>query len=389
MRRLGLAAWSIIGVLILIAIAVWLMVKVSVIFPPLGLALLIIYVLNPVVSRLERRGVRRSVGAIGSYVVFLGALTLIVFLTIPFVSRQIDEFRDRWPEFQVEAIGFIEDSAGTLEDRFGFEINTSQVTCLFGADELANPDAPTDQRCDEVTQRFRERLTEEAGRLTELGTSALHVLLIFIIGPLIALYMLIDLPQLQRDFINLVPPEHRPEVLDVGARIARTVGGFFRGQLVVALIVGVMCSIGFKLIGLPFWLIIGAVAGVTNLIPLVGPFIGGGLGAIVGVVTGGARLAIGAAIVALVVQQLDNHLISPNVMKRTVNLHPGTVMLALLAGGTLAGFWGVLLAVPGVAVAKIVLGHLWATRVLGEADSPFPPASLEEETQAEIIVTEE
>jgi predicted PurR-regulated permease PerM len=76
----------------------------------------------------------------------------------------------------------------------------------------------------------------------------------------------------------------------------------------------------------------------------------------------------------LIVQQIDNHIISPNVMRRTVQLHPVTVMLSLLAGATLAGFWGVLLAVPGVAVAKLLLSHFWATRVLGVPPSPYSPA---------------
>jgi predicted PurR-regulated permease PerM len=85
----------------------------------------------------------------------------------------------------------------------------------------------------------------------------------------------------------------------------------------------------------------------------------------------GVGLGFKAAIAALVVQQIDNHIISPNVMKRTVQLHPVTVMLGLLAGGTLAGFWGVLLAVPAIAVAKIIIGHLWTTRVLGLEPTPF------------------
>jgi predicted PurR-regulated permease PerM len=187
---------------------------------------------------------------------------------------------------------------------------------------------------------------------------------------LLALYILIDLPQLQRDALNLVPESHRHEFADLGSKIGRAVGGFFRGQLFVALMVGVMSSIGFWLIGLPFWLVIGGLAGFTNLIPLVGPFIGGGLGLLVGVVTEGTALGVAAAVVALIVQQIDNHIISPNVMKRTVQIHPATVMLALLAGGTLAGFWGVLLGVPAVAVVKLLLAHFWTTRVLGEDVSP-------------------
>ena len=137
-----------------------------------------------------------------------------------------------------------------------------------------------------------------------------------------------------------------------------------------------MSALGFALIGLPFWFLIGAIAGFFNLIPLVGPYIGGALGFLVGTVTGGVGLGLKAALVELVVQQIDNHIISPNVMKRTVQIHPATVMLAILAGGAVAGFWGVLLGVPAVAVIKLLLGHVWATRVLGEEVSPVGPRGI-------------
>lgn len=390
LRRAGVAAWSIIGLLILLAISAWLLWKVRVIFPPLVLALLIIYLLNPLVSRLEERRVPRGLGAVLAYVVVLGGMVLFVIAVTPFVSRQISNFSDEWPQFRAQTLATIESTTGSIEDRFGTRINTSQISCLLGADETQTPDAPSQARCDEVTKEFRDWLGTRAERVTEIGGTILEGLLIFILAPLLALYLLIDLPQLQRDVLHLVPHASRAEVADLGSKMGRAIGGFFRGQLFVALIVFLLSSLGFRVIGLPFWLVIGAIAGVTNLIPLIGPFFGGGIGFLVGTVTEGIGLGLKAVVVAVIVQQFDNHVVSPNVMKRTVQLHPVTVMLALLAGGTLAGFWGVLLAVPSVAVAKILLGHLWTTRVLGEETTPHgavatagaaPPAAVPEESQ--------
>jgi predicted PurR-regulated permease PerM len=360
LRRAGISAWSIIGILILAYAGMWALLKIRIVFPPLVLALLIIYLLNPPVGWLERRGVPRGIGALGSYVVVLGGLTLLVIALIPLVSKQITQFGNQLPAFRAEVVDFVDGAAQTIEDRFGTEIDTTQVDCLLGSEQ-----APSQAECDEVTRDLREQITAQAGRLTEIGFSLLEALLVFILAPLIALYLLIDLPRLSRDLANLVPESHRAETIDLGDKVSRAVGGFFRGQLFVALIVGILSSIGFYIIDLPFWLVIGAVAGFFNLVPLVGPYIGGGLGFLVGTIGGNIGLGLQAALVELIVQQLDNHIISPNVMKRTVNLHPVTVMLSLLAGGTLAGFWGVLLGVPAVAVLKIVLGHLWATRVLG------------------------
>lgn len=140
-------------------------------------------------------------------------------------------------------------------------------------------------------------------------------------------------------------------------------GGFFRGQLLVALLVGVLSALALRIVGLPYWLVVGMIAGFFNLIPMVGPFIGG----IPAVLIAAAFLTpwhILYVVVALtIVQQIDNHFVSPNVMRWAVRLHAVTVMLSLLAGAALAGFSGMLLAVPVVASVKVVAAHLWRTRV--------------------------
>jgi predicted PurR-regulated permease PerM len=370
LRRLGIAAWSLIGIVAVLVLAVYALAKVRIVFPPLVLALLIIYLANPIVSRLERRGVPRILGTFFSYLVVLGSFTVIVILLVPYVSGQVQDFSDEWPKLREQTVVFVEDTASSLEDRFGFTIQTTQLTCLLGADQIESREAPSHERCDEVTTDFRKRVTSRLGSFLDISRSVLEGLLVFILGPLLALYILIDLPNIQRDMLALVPEQQRDEMADLGQKVNRAFGGFIRGQLLVALSVGVLSALGFAFIGLPFWLIIGAIAGLFNLVPLIGPFIGGGVGFLVGTMTGGVGLGLKAALVELAVQQLDNHVISPTIMKKTVNLHPATVMLALLAGGTMGGIWGIFLAVPGVAVAKLLLGHIWATRVLGVEPSP-------------------
>jgi predicted PurR-regulated permease PerM len=370
-RRAGITAWSIIGISILVVGAAWLLFKIRVIFPPLVLALVIIYLVNPIVSRFERRGLRRSIATVLSYILVMGAIVLLVAALTPFVSNQISHFAEEWPSIKRETAQAVEDVADGLEERTGLRIETEQFVCLLGVSGDDSAEAPSEERCDALTERLRKQIAAQAGRLTEIGLGLLEAALIFVLAPLLALYLLIDLPQIQRDLLGLVPETHREEASDLASKVGRAVGGFFRGQLFVAFTVGVMSAVGFGLIGLEFWFLIGAIAGITNLIPLVGPFIGGGLGFLVGTVTDGIGKGLLAALVALIVQQIDNHFISPQVMARTVKLHPATVMLSLLAGGTIAGFWGVLLGVPAVAVIKLLSLHFWTTRVLGEESTPF------------------
>jgi predicted PurR-regulated permease PerM len=153
-----------------------------------------------------------------------------------------------------------------------------------------------------------------------------------------------------------------------------------RGQLVVALIVGILSSFGMWVIDLPFWLLIGLVAGFLNMIPFLGPFVGGALAALVALLAGNFWQAVWAVVIMIVVQQIDNHLITPMIQRTRVNLSPLVIVLALVIGGSLAGLLGVLIAVPVTAAARILVGHLWRTRVLGQ--------SWQEASQAMIEVTE-
>ena len=376
LRRAGIGAWSLIGIVIVAAFFLWVLLKIRIILPPLVLAILILYMLNPIVSRLERRGVPRLVGTIGAYVVVLGSFTALMLAAIPFASAQVESFVEEWPQYREGLVRFVESSAAGIEDTFNTDVDVSQIECLLGADQTDVVNTPSSARCDEVTEDLRDQIVAQAGRITEIGSSLFEILIVFVVGPLVALYLLIDLPDLTRDLMNFIPESHREEAGDLGSKVALAVGGFFRGQLVVALSVGLLSALGFRLIELPFWFVIGAVAGFFNLVPLIGPYIGGGIGFLVGAISGDLSLGIKAAVVELIVQQIDNHVISPNVMKRTVNIHSVTVMLGLLVGGTLAGFWGLLLAVPTIAVAKIVFSHFWVTRVLGQrlpaTETPIP-----------------
>src|SRR5688500_13401940 len=135
LRRAGIGAWSIIGILLLVATAAWFLFTIRVIFPPLVLALLLIYLLNPVVTRLERRKISRPVGAVFAVVALFGLLTLIGFIAAPFVTTQAEDYSDRWPQFRVDLANSVEDLAASVEERTGIAVDASRVSCLFGSDD--------------------------------------------------------------------------------------------------------------------------------------------------------------------------------------------------------------------------------------------------------------
>ncbi|MGH3118219.1 MAG: AI-2E family transporter [Gaiellales bacterium] len=368
--RAGVIAWSVLGILTLAFVIGWVLYQVRNIFPPMVLAVALIFLLNPAVTALERRGLRRGVGTAAIYLLFLLGIALIVALIVPALGRQGQQMIDTFP-------GFLDSLTARLEgiaNRFGQTVDAAAFR--------------------QVLERGREGLFQGVGKILEVTRSALHLVLAFVLAPILALYILADLPRLRERFVDHLPPAYREEWLMLLRRCGEAVGGFFRGQLLVASIVGVLSSVGLWIVGIPFWLAIGLLAGFFNIVPLIGPFIGGGIALIVGIVSGGLTKALLAALVMLVVQQLDNHFISPNVMGRAVRLQPVTIILALLAGASLAGLWGMLLAVPGTAVAKILLLHYYTTHVLGrpsphlEADRGPPENPRTARPEAQVAAEE-
>ncbi|MDZ7675516.1 MAG: AI-2E family transporter [Acidimicrobiales bacterium] len=402
----GRVAWGLLGLAAALAVLFWIGWQFRVVIPPLVLAGAIVFILNPVVSFLARRGLPRAAGTGLSYLGFASILVLTGFLVAPLVQRQADDLADEWPEIRDDLIAWLDDISEQSKDGGWFiEIpNWDELRDQLGgtdSDEVAafdeaivdaenalneNGDAQVAQRLGDTTSVVRSDLGEEQGlaerlnTVREVGTRIFEVGLIFVLAPIIAFYLLVDLPHIGAIVRKLIPERAEPQVLHVGHRLNNTIGGFFRGQLAVALIVGAMVSLGLGILGLPFWLIVGMIAGVFNLIPLIGPWVGAVPGIVIALTTRDFGTAIWVAVIMTVAQQIDNHFISPLVMQRTTSLHPAVVMMALLAGGSLGGFFGLLLAVPVTASLKVIIGHLWAVYVLEQpveevlaAENGVPP----------------
>ena len=345
-RAAGSFAWAVVGLAVMVAIAALLLWQVRVIFPPLIFAGAIVFLLNPVVTRLHRRGIPRAAGVGIAYLAAIGVVVATAFVVVPVASHQVDQLRDDWPDIRDKGERWIDDRAADSEDWIIQLPTVDEIRDEFNSDDKSLGD-----RIDQVR---------------DIGVRIFHVLLILILGPVIAFYLLVDLPHTRRVLDGLIPSGARPEVEAVARRLNRAMGGFFRGQLAVAMIVGVACSIGLAIIGLKFWFLVGMIAGLFNLIPLIGPWVGGVPGVAIALTTGSLLQAVGVVAIMVGVQQVDNHLITPYVMQRAVRLHPAAVVLALLAGGTLGGFFGLLLAVPVAAALKIIASHLWRVHVLGK-----------------------
>ncbi len=348
-RRIGVYSWSTIGAVILILFGGFVLIEGRIIFAPLFIALIVVIVLNPFVSALQHRGVHRLIGAAIAFLGLLAALVAIGLLVIPSIADQARGFATEFPLLYDR---FIEQVV-TFGDRFGLDPSLWSYDQIL--DYLNDP-----ENQDTILSIVFDRL----GTLT---TGIFEFILVFLLGPVIAFYVLIDLPNVQQRLLDMVPERNRAEVAYVGRRLNSAVGGFLRGQLVVAIIVGAMLSVGYWLIDLPFWMLVGVVGGVLNIVPFLGPWVGGILGVAIALTTADFSTAVWAVVVAVIVQQIDNNFVSPSVLRATVRLHPAVTLLVLVLAGAVAGFWGIVIAVPLAAALKIIFGYWWRTRILEQS----------------------
>ena len=348
-RGVGVFSWATIGALILIFFGAYVLIEGRVIFAPLFLALIVVFVLNPFVTALQRRGIHRLIGAAIGFLAFLAGLVALGLIVVPSIADQASGFASEFPDLYDQLAGQVVSTG----ERFGLDAS------IWSYDEILDYLNDPDNQDTILSIVF--------GRIGTLTSGVFEFILVFLLGPVVAFYLLIDLPNVQQRMLDLVPERSRAEFAYVGRRLNTAVGGFLRGQLLVAIIVGVMLSLGYWIIDLPFWLLIGLIGGVLNIVPFLGPWVGGFLGVFVALATTDLTTAFWAAVVAIIVQQIDNNFVSPSVLRATVRLHPAVTLLVLVLAGAVAGFWGIVIAVPLTAALKIIVGYWWRTRILDQS----------------------
>jgi predicted PurR-regulated permease PerM len=311
---------------------------------PILAALGIAYLLNPVLDHLVRRGLfgmkmSRSIGAGLLLVSFLGAIITLIVVATPAIAAQIGSFVRDLPAMVTE-------SNLWLGDHFGLEIPTQWREYLASTevqDALGHSTKPM------------QRLAEAAlgGIFGVLGFLAEALLV-----PVFAYYFLVDWPNLLRRVEHAIPPRRRAVVRDLAREIDRVIANWVRGQAIVTSILAVLYAIAFTIVGMPLSVPIGLIVGVLTIIPFVGTFVGAAISLLVIVASGASLSMLGAvAIVFAVLHLLEAAVLTPKIVGHRVGLSESGALLAVVAGGKLLGFVGVVLAVPIAATVAVFIRY--------------------------------
>ncbi len=342
---------------------------------------LLAYILNPVVGFLTRLRLSRGL-AVGIVYIFLAIFVIIGSYLLAQVVGQMGEFLRLIPS-AIEGLTPL--VTGVVEWLQGLP----QVFARFGADpdtefmedgvEVVTPlvqaaqDMISDYLAEAVTtlRTVFQRLLEGGSDYLLGGVVSIvsgGVQLFFIL--LISAYFLFDFPRFSRAVVRYVPVRYREVYLDVRTKTDRVVGGFLRGQVLINLFIGITLWVGFTLLGVPLALTLAFVAALFNIVPYLGPIISSVPAVLLGL-TVSPWTAVGTLAVIILANQLEAHVYAPMVLGKTTNLHPVTVILSILIGVALFGILGAFIAIPVVALAKVLLeDYLLSTPAFASGHGP-------------------
>ncbi|MBT2290782.1 AI-2E family transporter [Paenibacillus albidus] len=310
---------------------------------PLLLAGIAYYLLNPLVDRLERKSkVKRTYGIVILFLLIAGIITLILLTVIPMIRSQLIELIDNFPEYSDQIQAQFIDLTGSK---------------LFG----------------QIQQNVGMDFTEITSRVTTWATSFLNnalngvgnvvgaiteIILALVTTPFILFYLLRDGKKLPDFIVKFIPDSLQPQTRMVMSEMNSKVASYIRGQIIVSCCIGALLYIGYLIIGLQYSLVLAIAAACTAVVPYLGPAIAITPALIVALVTSPFML-VKMIIVWTAVQLIEGKFISPQIMGKSLKVHPITIIFVILFAGKMFGVVGIILAVPGYAVFKVVVTHLF------------------------------
>lgn len=339
--------------LLLIGIIIYVYDKISFVFypiviifstiaPPIILAFIAYYLLNPIVNLLERIRIKRIWGIIIIILGLSGVLTGIILLTAPAIEAQVIDLIANFPSYlQQMGVGittWLQNSflGPYYEEGYNWIVsNFNDIPGIIGG---------------YVVNAFQG--------VRNLATTVTNVVVTIVTFPFILFFLLKDGSRFKKYSLNLLPPKFRKDADQILKNMDTQVGSYIQGQIIVATCIGLLLFIGYLIIGLDYAITLAIIAAVTSVIPYLGPMIAI-IPAIIIALVESPFMLVKLAIVWAAVQFLEGNLISPNIMGRTMKIHPLTIIVVLLIAGNLFGIIGVILGIPGYAILKVFVTYLY------------------------------
>lgn len=348
LKQSKLFFWS--AELLVIATLIFVSTKINFLFEPIGtffstlfapvlVAGFLYYILNPLVKLLMKANVKRTPAVALVLLLLVIALILLLVSVIPKLASQLSSLASNMPAF-----------FASVED---WVYKMAALPIFKDVDLVAYIDK-MDISYGNIIQQFLSGLSTSLGSV--VSTVASTTIVIFT-APFILFYMLKDGDRFVPSIKRFLPEKRQDSIVDLLEKINKTLSNYISGQAIECLFVGTFTAIGYSIIGVRYAFLFGVIAGFTNLIPYLGPYLGLAPAVFVTVFDEPIK-ALLCCLVVLVVQQIDGNIIYPNVIGKSLQIHPLTIIIVLLVAGNIAGLLGIFLGVPFYAIAKTIVFHV-------------------------------
>lgn len=324
---------SIIFRAVLVVLSLWLLYLVRDVIALLFISILIVSALEPAVDWMQRKKIPRAAGVLLIYIGIFFIIGLLFFFIIPPLAGQVSDFFSQFGE-RLQAIAQYSRGLETYFQNQNIHISISQM----------------------IEETGNQILSFSPG-IFSLSVGIFGGVISFIIVLAMAFYMLMREDGIRHFIVSITPSKHKEYVEDLAARINITIGKWMQGQLMLMAIIFVLDLAVLTFLGIPYALALAFFAGIMEVVPYVGPIISAIPAIVLGFVISPVK---GILVIALYVaiQQTENHIITPQVMKKALGLHPITIILAILVGIKLGGVLGAILGVPIAAAASVFIKDL-------------------------------
>jgi predicted PurR-regulated permease PerM len=309
----------------------------STLFAPVLIAGFLYYLLNPIVVFLMKTTkIKRIFAVILVLLLLLAAIVLTIVSVIPNLVSQISQLAENIPTFARNMETWIYHIADDpMFKQIDFAQQLENLNLSYGS----------------LLQQFLSGVSTSLGSI--VGTIA-SATMIMVTVPFILFYMLKDGEKLVPNIQSIFPEKRRAQIIELLSDLNKTLSNYISGQAIECIFVGTFTFIGYWLVGVNYAFLFGVIAGITNLIPYLGPYLGLVPAVLVTIFDDPFR-ALLCCIVVLVVQQLDGNVIYPNVIGKSLAIHPLTIILVLLVAGNIAGLLGIFLGVPFYAICRTIV----------------------------------
>lgn len=308
----------------------------STLFAPVLVGGFLYYLLNPLVGLLEKLKLKRTLSVVIVLFLLLAVIVWVFFSVIPSLITQLASLSSNLPHIISQIEDWVTEFAETpMMQNIDLDSYLDQLDISYGT----------------LIQQFLSGVSSSLGSIVSTIASAT---ILIITVPFILFYMLKDGHRLVPNIQKLFPEKRRGQIMDLLGQLNATLANYISGQAIECLFVGTFTFLGYLLLGVNYAFLFGVIAGLTNLIPYLGPYLGLAPAVIVTVFDSPLK-ALLCCVVVLIVQQIDGNVIYPNVIGKSLSIHPLTIILILLVAGNLAGLLGIFLGVPFYAICRTIV----------------------------------